>query len=271
MRIAWLFFFVGILAAPTVSATCEYRPEWRGTDTASYVADARVCLEELKDGFWVDEAVEEEVFDRVNAARRDAGLEPLELREGLLPAARLHSFDMGQDWFFDHKGPDGRSVSDRVAALDRRLMHSEVRENIAQIKGDFDWSETGEILHNILFNSDGHRENMLAPRLTHMAMGIVRTEDGAWITQVFVRKEGELERDAPLSTPASLSVLPAARLSDWAYRETRLLAGEEELAVGGKPSDYRGDGQVLVVGTRPIDELQYEIINLIGPSVTVTD
>jgi len=271
MRVAWLFFVSALMASPPAAADCEYRPEWRGRDTATYFADATTCLETLKDGFWIDAAVEADVFGRVNAARRDAGLAPLRLREELIPPARLHSFDMGQDLFFDHQGPDGRSVSDRVAALDRSLIHSEVRENLAVIEGDFDWSDTGEVLHNILFNSDGHRENMLSPTLTHMAMGVVRSEKGAWITQVFVREEGTFTAPLPTDLSQSAISLPLALMHDWSFREVLIEQGGVEHQLVALESRISGDADIVMVGTKPVDERSYQIIKLPGPSITVTD
>lgn len=269
MRITWLFFLSVITGVTAARADCEYRPEWRGRDTVSYVRDAEACLAELKEGFWVDAAVEREVFERVNAVRVQAGLAPLQLRTGLLRPARLHSFDMGQDWFFDHEGPDGRSVSQRVSALDRTLVQSEIRENIAQIKGDFDWSETGDVLHNTLFNSPRHRENMLAPRLTHMAMGVVRSKKGAWITQIFVREAGELTVPAPLALRPSQLNLPKAELHDWSFQEMRLKLDDVEYTLETLGPNTRGEADLLIVGTRPVDARTYKIINLAGPSVTL--
>ncbi|MEM7663293.1 MAG: CAP domain-containing protein [Pseudomonadota bacterium] len=261
-----LFCLIG-----TADAACEYRPEWRGSDIATYVPDADACLTELKDGFWIDEAVENEVFDQVNAARAEAGLTPLARRRSLLRPARLHSFDMGQDAFFAHNGPDGRSVSDRVAALDRTLVHSEIRENIAKIEGDLNWSETGEILHNILFNSDSHRENMLAPRLTHMAIGLVRTEKGAWITQIFVRVEGEFVDDVPLVMSAKSPALPTVQLSDWRFSETRLQNGDSEYQLALLDPMASGDTHLRVVGTRAASEFSYQTIKLAGPTLTLVE
>ncbi|MEM6899586.1 MAG: CAP domain-containing protein [Pseudomonadota bacterium] len=269
MRIA-LLLLAACFTSATAHTACEYRPEWRARDVATYVTDAETCLTELKDGYWFDEAVEREVFDRVNAAREDAGLEPLALRPALLRPARLHSFDMGQDMFFSHDGPDGRSVSDRVSALDRTLVHSELRENIATIGGAFNWTDAGEILHNILYNSNGHRKNMLSPRLTHMAIGVVRTEDGAWITQVFARVEGEFNRDVPAAVSPGGS-LPSVTMADWRFSETIVENDGEEQRLSLLDPMLRGEARLLVVGTRAIDDFSYQTIKLSGPSITLVD
>lgn len=271
MRFFLLASLLALLPFSFAHAACEYRPEWRGTDIATYVPDAEACLAELKDGFWFDEDVEKEVFDRVNAAREDAGLHPLKLRPSLLRPARLHSFDMGQDFFFAHEGPDGRSVGDRVAALDRTLIHSEIRENIAKISGDLNWSETGQILHNILYNSQGHRENMLAPRLTHMAIGIVRAEKGAWITQVFARVEGDFKDPVPPSILRDAPALPSVKLTDWQYSRTLLERDGEEYELLPLDPASVGDGSLRVVGTQTVSELSYKTIKLAGPSVTIVE
>ena len=274
MRRAWLLSFLGFALVMPAAADCEYRPEWRGRTIDTYVRDADICLSTLKEGFWIDEQIEAEVFARVNTLRADAGLPELVFRPGLVRPARLHSFDMAQDQFFDHRAPDGRRASDRVAALDRTLIHSEVRENIAAVSGDVEWNQVGELLHNLLVNSQGHLANMLAPDLTHMAMGVVRSEEGAWLTQVFVREEGTFDAPVPIALSADVgpAALPVATLSSWVFRETLYVIAEPDADAETAPAPgHRGDIAIRVVGTRPIDDRSYRIIQLIGPAATLVD
>lgn len=141
--------------------------------------------------------MEAEILERINSAREVAGVPLLEMRQALLSPARLHSLDMAQDDFFAHEGQDKRVAADRVAALDRTLIASEIRENIARITGDLNYADSGSLLHSLLINSEGHRKNILSPTVTHVAIGVVRMEKGAWVTQVFANVEGELAAPLP--------------------------------------------------------------------------
>ena len=188
-----VFLFVTILAALPAIAECQLRSVWRGANVASYLPHAHACLENPGADIWFDSAVEEEMLGRINEERTNAGLPPLELRTELIAPARLHSFDMAQEDFFDHEGPDGRVAGHRISALDRTLIFSEVRENIARLGGDLDYTSTGWLLHRSLITSEGHRENILSPNVTHVAIGVSRRAKGAWVTQIFVRVEGALD------------------------------------------------------------------------------
>jgi len=259
------------VAQPIAQPTeCDARSVWRGEQVQHYVPKVQACLERPNDGFWFDEAVEQDIFDLVNGARRAAGLNELKLRAELLPAARIHSFDMAQEGFFDHLGPDGRRTPERVAALDRTLILSQVRENIASIGGDLYYEDAARLLHNLLMESEGHRANILAEGLSHMAMGVVRTEKGAWVTQVFVKQSGSLLEPLVLSVSAKDGItLPEARLEDWDFRGLSFSSSEGvEYASDGPLDGLRDDVNLLVIGQKAIDERSLSIIRMKGPLVT---
>ncbi|MEL7481956.1 MAG: CAP domain-containing protein [Pseudomonadota bacterium] len=261
---------IGFASVTALSGfACERRPEWRPADTAGYAAAVDECLANKVDGLRFDEALEAENLTRVNAARRSAGLPPLQIRRELLTAARLHSFDMAQDRFFDHEGPDRRKAADRVAALDRTLIHSELRENIATVRGDLKWDEAGQILHNILMDSPGHRENILAPDITHIAIGVARYEKGAWLTQVFVRQEGAFRHDVPTSASREDLARLTSDLRDWMPDGLLLAIDDVEYPVSADVLLPTGEAALRVIGTRQADANRRFIIHLPGPSVTV--
>lgn len=268
-RVVCLFLGTVILGQ-SAFATCDARSAWRGEHVVHYVPKVEACLEAPNEGFWFDETVEQEIFDLVNGARRAAGLNELAPRRELLPAARIHSFDMAQEEFFDHRGPDGRTTPERVAALDRTLILSQVRENIASIGGALYYEDAGALLHNLLMESDGHRANILAEDLSHMAMGVVRTDNGAWVTQVFVNQSGSLLEPLVLSISAKDgAALPEARIEGWDFRGLSFSSSEGvEFASDDALDDLRDDANLLVIGQKAVDERALQIIRMKGPLVT---
>ena len=272
MRSFSLWFLVLLLAAPVLAQTpeCDAQSASRGASVQHYVPQVRACLEARDQGVWFDGVVESEIFDRVNAERLAAGLPALSYRPELLAAARIHSFDMAREGFFAHRGADGRSPFQRVAALDRTLVQSETRENLASVSGELAHMQVSAVLHNLLMDSPGHKANILAPNLTHMAIGLARTGNGAWVTQVFVRQDGTLTAPLkiahragdPLALDANLSgrELAGAVFQGPRGREYTSFAG------GDVPS---GDLQLLVIGERRIDDFTRQSIKLNGPSISL--
>ena len=250
-------------------AECDLRSVWRGANVVDYVPKARACLESPGADIWFEASVEAEILERVNEERQSRGLTPLRLRPELLDTARIHSFDMAQEGFFAHEGEDGRGTAKRVGALDRTLVLSEVRENIARLGGDLDYNDIGHLLHQGLMDSPGHRENILAPNVTHIAIGVARREKGAWVTQVFVRVEGAL--DEPLSTAFSSGEAPliSAQLEDWTFDRVGLRdqAGSE-IALGDEVEDFRHDLTLVVLGRKRLDERRTAIVRLNGPLIS---
>ena len=262
--------FWAAMPATAENPMCDFRSAWRGEQVVGYVPNVHLCLEAPHSEVWFDEAVERDIFERVNAARKEAGVPPLQYRAALLMPARIHSLDMAHEDFFDHQGPDGREVKARVAALDRHLVFSEIRENIAAIGGDIKFNMAGKILHTQLFNSDGHRQNMLAPNLTHMAIGLARTDRGAWVTQVFVREEGELIAPLPLRLDTSVQAVPQADLKAWKASgiSLRNVEGREQAYELFEPYLLE-DLDLVVLGVKELDGQILSGIKLFGPSVSV--
>ncbi len=269
----YVFLCLGFcLAAASSAAECDARSVWRGTNTLYYTPKVETCLTAPPEGLWFDPEAEADIFARVNEARQAAGLPALQLRAELLTAARIHSLDMAQEDFIAHEGPDKRFAGARVAALDRTLIHSEVRENIALLGGDLDYSDTAYLLHAILMNSEGHKENILAPNVTHMAIGLVRKEKGAWVTQVFVRVEGELTAPLPYTPQAEAVTTDTVALTDWTFAEAFWIdADDKEYNYTAIDPAFRGDLQLLVTATKRVDERRRALIKLRGPSVSVLE
>ena len=109
----------------------------------------------------------------VNRDRRLNGLKPLTEDPVLAEAAQRHAQDMLDRNFYDHVTPEGKTPSDRFAALGGK---GGTGENIMKME-----SATGVVLNFKLIEenqkgwmySPGHRKNLLLPDYTHFGYGIV--------------------------------------------------------------------------------------------------
>ena len=102
-----------------------------------------------------------------------------------------------------------------------------------------------------------------------MAIGFARREKGAWVTQIFVRLEGEL--DAPLETAISVSEPKeiGVALLDWEARDFVFRDGAgTEYASGEAVADFGSDLRLVVVGQKRLDERRTAVIKLFGPDTS---
>lgn len=129
-----------------------------------------------------------QLFLRLAAARRDAGLSPLREHEGLRDVALAHSREMITGNFIGHTSPRTGSPLERVRAAS--LASGLVLENIGR---GYDAAE----IHRGLMDSPGHRANLLNPDVTHVGIGVVAQPEGGRVafvvTQVFTRMSDRLE------------------------------------------------------------------------------
>lgn len=121
-------------------------------------------------------AAEEELFERMNGARRDAGLPLFEREAALDEVARAHAEDMWRRGYFGHADPEGHDVVSRVEA--RGVAFGVVGENLAL-------APTAQVAHRGLMDSAGHRANLLSPKFRRAGVGAVRGPTGATFVQVF--------------------------------------------------------------------------------------
>lgn len=258
MRALLSVLLAGVLALAAPAVACDLSPERRPAAVAGYMALAGTCLAAPPERYAFDAAAEALFAERVNAERRAAGLGPLIVSAELLPAARFHSLDLAANDLFGHAGAAGRDPFQRIAALDRTLLRLEARENVAMLAGRLPRAETVARLHDGLVRSDGHRANMLAGDLTHMAVGVVTRDGLTVVTQVFVAEIGRLPEPVPARLTA-LPALPEVPLGDWTPSGISLRRGE-------RPGT---DAQLVVRATRPGPQPGSRfIIDLPGPLVT---
>ncbi len=133
--------------------------------------------------------VSQKVLSLVNAARGKArkcgakefpAVPPLALSASLSRAALIHSQDMANKRFFEHRGSDGSTVGIRTARVGYQWRT--VGENIAI------GAQTPESVVQGWIDSPGHCVNIMTPGFTEMGIAFVvdrKSEAGIYWTQVF--------------------------------------------------------------------------------------
>jgi len=125
-----------------------------------------------------DPVAERQMFDLVNDERAAAGLTRLQWDDRLLPVARQHSEEMFKLKYFAHQSPVSGSPFDRLKAAG--ITYTRAGENLA-------YAQSVSVAHRGLMQSQGHRENILRPEFTHIAIGVVSAGPyGRMFTQMFV-------------------------------------------------------------------------------------
>jgi uncharacterized protein YkwD len=117
-----------------------------------------------------------EIFDLVNRARVDAGLEPLAWSDGLAAVARGHAAEMYLEGYFSHESPATGDVADRLAAAG--ISYSVAGENLAL-------AATVDEVHTGLMDSPGHRANILGADYRRLGIAVVVGPLGLMTVQVF--------------------------------------------------------------------------------------
>ncbi len=125
---------------------------------------------------------ENEVVQRINQARQNNGLPPLQVNAALQAAARAHTRDMICNDFFSHTGSDGSQPWDRASRFG--YAWSWIAENLFM-----GWGLTPATVVDGWLNSSGHRANMLAPEAVHIGVGYMYdAAEGVWyVTALFGR------------------------------------------------------------------------------------
>lgn len=119
-----------------------------------------------------------QVAELTNAARLENGLNALALDNDLTEAAQLKSDDMAQNGYFSHQSPTYGSPFDLMDQVG--INYSSAAENIAA------GQRTPEQVVNSWLNSEGHRANMLDPKMTHIGVGY--SSNGHYWTQMFIKQ-----------------------------------------------------------------------------------
>ncbi len=129
--------------------------------------------------FEYDTDAERELLDMANAARKDAGLPPLQNDDGLTKAARAHAAEMASQQQLSHQFSDEAGLSQRLAATSD-LHLDRAGENVSYA-GSAAQAEDG------LMHSPPHRANLLNPDFNVAGFGVVRAGDLIYVAQDFGR------------------------------------------------------------------------------------
>ncbi len=275
MTMRALFLATGFLFAALPAAACDMDVRHRGQTVADYVETVQPCLRQWPDGYLADARMEADFLARVNDERTSRGLKPLRNRPEMLDAARFQSLDMAYNDFFGHLSPDGRHHDARIAAFDRRALVRYSAENVAMVeavRGRWNQRDAVARLHGNLMNSPGHRANILNPDITDVAIGVVRTKSGVWVTQVFVDLTGALPAPLPVRMRPGqrLDMTPALRGWSFQHFDAKLPDNRYAVINGALPRALSGDIELTAYGKmRGEKPGMFYTIRLPGPSVTV--
>ncbi len=125
-----------------------------------------------------DPVAERQMFDLVNEERTAVGLKAVTWDDRLLPVARQHSEEMFRLKYFGHQSPVSGSPFERLQAAG--ITYTRAGENLA-------YAQSVTVAHRGLMQSQGHRDNILRPEFTHMAIGVISAGPyGRMFTQMFV-------------------------------------------------------------------------------------
>ena len=125
-----------------------------------------------------DPEAEQELLRLLNQERASRGLPALALDPRILPVARQHSEEMFRLRYFGHQSPVLGSPFDRLQAA--KIPYTRAGENLA-------YAQSVAIAHRGLMESPGHRENILRPEFTRVAIGVISAGSyGRMFTQLFI-------------------------------------------------------------------------------------
>jgi len=133
-----------------------------------------------------DSASEQQILEKINAARAAQGLNALKLEDRLSAAAYAHSTDMACQDFIDHAGSDGSTWYTRIQA--QGYAYAYATENI--YVGNPTFGGTPEGAFDWWMNSPVHRDNILSARVTEIGIGYTYSESstyGGYYTLNFAR------------------------------------------------------------------------------------
>ena len=291
----FIFVFLGVAFATCQAWACDMSSDERASELVPYVENGWACLDDLPETYRFDTEAEQQFERAINEEREKAGLKRLKIRAETRNAARFHSLDMGVNAFFSHTSPGGLTHDQRIAAFDRSLIADRSTENVAKfgpavctdqddnivsclLLPGFELPLRNDVvahLHKELMLSDGHRENILDPKVTHMAVGVVRTDTGFYVTQLFVKVSGVLAEPLPLQFEAGKSIAVDAEIDkSWDKHSFAIATSEATLDLKSDklPRDLSGDMQLYIRAERLEEDRNRKIrvwIYLSGPKISV--
>lgn len=152
-------------------------------DTASknqiLVKDETIELKYKTSEMTTDTVAEQKILAKINEERRKVGVGALVQDNLIRNVARAHSRDMLENGYFSHVAKDGRTLADRLYAVN--IDFDQAAENIAT-------APTSELVHLGLMNSQKHKDNILNPVFTRIGIGVMNAgQYGLMVTQDFAK------------------------------------------------------------------------------------
>ncbi|MEQ8558409.1 MAG: CAP domain-containing protein [Henriciella sp.] len=234
-----------------------------GDNVVSYVQEVEACLA-TSDAFAADH--ETAVFEKTNAARAKAGLEPLERRASLDQAARAHALDMAERNYAGHSDLEGRSHVYRMRALDRQVLASATGANVVVL----DAKSSADEVFDMIRSDAANRDNLTRDGFNATGLGIAEADGRLYVVQMLTTVDGELETPLPLQIAGATSFSPKVnedlfRTAGWnlTNADGRRLAGGSLMRMHSDSIDF-DDAAYLDV----LVELDTDTYVLKGPIVS---
>jgi uncharacterized protein YkwD len=117
-----------------------------------------------------------DLFNDLNSARIAAGLPALVFDARLTDVAETHARDMVTRGYFGHDSPDGETLENRLERA--AYAFTAAGENLAQ-------ADSEASAHSALWNSPGHRENMLDRDFAHVGIAALPAGWGLMFVEEF--------------------------------------------------------------------------------------
>ena len=162
----------------------------------------------VEGGEW--RGAEQEIFARVNEARTQEGLAPLEWDSALAAAALDHCRRMAVEGEIAHRYANEPELVDRAASAGARF--SLVEENIGM-------GPTAARLHAEWMKSPGHRANLLNPQVNRVGIAVIAARGTLYAVEDFSRAVESLtpeqveERVAAMLRVVGISVVKNRKLA----------------------------------------------------------
>lgn len=126
--------------------------------------------------------VESRSFALVNDSRRSDGVGSDLMSDPMIAeVARRHSEAMRDQGFFSHTDPAGNGLRSRLRSAG--IQFRSAGENLAQVNHPVD---PAGMAHQEFMASQIHRRHILNAEFKNIGVGVARSGDTYWITQIFV-------------------------------------------------------------------------------------
>ena len=144
---------------------------------SSCITDEVINIKENKDDDYSTLAkIENQVVDIVNSERAKLKLAPLQIDESLMESCEVRAKETATK--FSHVRPDGTSCFTAI-----KISYSAAAENIAY------GQKNAEAVMNSWMNSEGHRNNILGSKYTHIGVGCYEKNNVLYWVQLFIQKK----------------------------------------------------------------------------------